>query len=118
MTQHVNTATLVGQVLATWEVGNDRHVRLSIRRPTFYPYRTEGPNDLVTVVLLDAVARGQMVKKEDEIYVQGFIRNEDVNVTLGSLTRGNDEIPPDVAQIRIKTIVTTVVATQWQLVKK
>ena len=120
MTQHANTVTLIGQVLQTWEVANDRHVRLSVRRPAYYPYRTDGPNDLVTVVLPEAVTRNQVIKNGDELLVQGFVRNEDVQVTLASLVRGKDApvLPPELAGHKVKTIITTVVAAQWQLSQK
>lgn len=117
MTQHVNSVTLVGKVLNTWEVGPDRLARLSIRRPGFYPRREEGPNDLVTVVLPDAVLKGQTIKDDTEIHLVGFIKNSDAQVTLGSLAKGV-ELPPDIAQLRVKNIITLVVATQWQLVIK
>lgn len=114
---HVNSVTLLGKVLSAWEVGSDRLVRLSIHRPGFYPRREAGPNDLVTVVLPDAVLKGQVVKENAEIHLVGFIKNEDAQVTLASLARGI-ELPPDLAQQRVKNIMTLVVATQWQLVVK
>lgn len=117
MTQHVNSVTLTGKALNSWEVGSDRMVRLSVRRPGFYPRREEGPNDLVTVVLPDAVLKGQVIKENAEIHLVGFIKNSDVQVTLASLAKGV-ELPPDLAQQRVKNILTLVVATQWQLVVK
>jgi hypothetical protein len=115
MNHHVNHVILVGRVLQTWTYENDRGVRLLMRRATFLPLRSDGPSDLVNVILPEAAARGQVVKENDELHITGFIRNADREVTLASIARGI-ELPSDLKKTRIRQIVTEVVAVNWQII--
>ena len=115
MNHHVNHVILVGRVLQTWTYENDRGVRLLMRRATFLPLRSDGPSDLVNVILPEAAARGQMVKENDELHITGFIRNADREVTLASITKGI-ELPYELKKTRIRQIVTEVVAVDWQII--
>jgi hypothetical protein len=115
MNHHVNHVILVGRVLQTWTYENDRGVRLLMRRATFLPLRSDGPSDLVNVILPEAAARGQVVKENDELHITGFIRNADREVTLASITRGI-ELPYELKKTRIRQIVTEVVAVDWQII--
>ena len=113
MNHHVNHVILVGRVLQTWTYENDRGVRLLMRRATFLPLRSDGPSDLVNVILPEAAARGQVVKENDELHITGFIRNADREVTLASITKGI-ELPTELKKTRIRQIVTEVVAVDWR----
>ena len=115
MNHHVNHVILVGRVLQTWTYENDRGVRLLMRRATFLPRRSDGPSDLVNVILPEAAARGQVVKENDELHITGFIRNADREVTLASIAQGI-EIPNELKKTRIRQIVTEVVAVDWQII--
>ena len=115
MNHHVNHVILVGRVLQTWTYENDRGVRLLMRRATFLPLRSDGPSDLVNVILPEAAARGQVVKENDELHITGFIRNADREVTLASIARGI-ELPNELKKTRIRQIVTEVVAVDWQII--
>jgi hypothetical protein len=115
MNHHVNHVILVGRVLQTWTYENDRGVRLLMRRATFLPLRSDGPSDLVNVILPEAAARGQVVKENDELHITGFIRNADREVTLASIARGI-ELPSELKKTRIRQIVTEVVAVDWQII--
>jgi len=115
MNHHVNHVILVGRVLQTWTYENDRGVRLLMRRATFLPLRSDGPSDLVNVILPEAAARGQVVKENDELHITGFIRNADREVTLASIARGI-ELPGELKKARIRQIVTEVVAVDWQII--
>ena len=115
MNHHVNHVILVGRVLQTWTYENDRGVRLLMRRATFLPLRSDGPSDLVNVILPEAAARGQVVKENDELHITGFIRNADREVTLASITKGI-ELPTELKKTRIRQIVTEVVAVDWQII--
>jgi len=115
MNHHVNHVILVGRVLQTWTYENDRGVRLLMRRATFLPLRSDGPSDLVNVILPEAAARGQVVKENDELHITGFIRNADREVTLASIAKGI-EIPYELKKTRIRQIVTEVVAVDWQII--
>jgi hypothetical protein len=115
MNHHVNHVILVGRVLQTWTYENDRGVRLLMRRATFLPLRSDGPSDLVNVILPEAAARGQVVKENDELHISGFIRNADREVTLASIAKGI-ELPSEVKKARIRQIVTEVVAVDWQII--
>ena len=115
MNHHVNHVILVGRVLQTWTYENDRGVRLLMRRATFLPLRSDGPSDLVNVILPEAAARGQVVKENDELHITGFIRNADREVTLASMTKGI-ELPYELKKTRIRQIVTEVVAVDWQII--
>ena len=115
MNHHVNHVILVGRVLQTWTYENDRGVRLLMRRATFLPLRSDGPSDLVNVILPEAAARGQVVKENDELHITGFIRNADREVTLASITKGI-ELPYELKKTRIRQIVTEVVAVDWQII--
>ena len=115
MNHHVNHVILVGRVLQTWTYENDRGVRLLMRRATFLPLRSDGPSDLVNVILPEAAARGQVVKDNDELHITGFIRNADREVTLASITKGI-ELPYELKKTRIRQIVTEVVAVDWQII--
>jgi hypothetical protein len=115
MNHHVNHVILVGRVLQTWTYENDRGVRLLMRRATFLPLRSDGPSDLVNVILPEAAARGQVVKENDELHITGFIRNADREVTLASIARGI-ELPSELKKTRIRQIVTEVVAVEWQII--
>jgi hypothetical protein len=115
MNHHVNHVILVGRVLQTWTYENDRGVRLLMRRATFLPLRSDGPSDLVNVILPEAAARGQVVKENDELHITGFIRNADREVTLASIARGI-ELPYELKKTRIRQIVTEVVAVDWQII--
>ena len=115
MNHHVNHVVLVGRVLQTWTYENDRGVRLLMRRATFLPLRSDGPSDLVNVILPEAAARGQVVKENDELHITGFIRNADREVTLASIARGI-ELPYELKKTRIRQIVTEVVAVDWQII--
>jgi len=115
MNHHVNHVILVGRVLQTCTYENDRGVRLLMRRATFLPLRSDGPSDLVNVILPEAAARGQVVKENDELHITGFIRNADREVTLASITKGI-ELPYELKKTRIRQIVTEVVAVDWQII--
>jgi hypothetical protein len=115
MNHHVNHVILVGRVLQTWTYETDRGVRLLMRRATFLPLRSDGPSDLVNVILPEAAARGQVVKENDELHITGFIRNADREVTLASMTKGI-ELPYELKKTRIRQIVTEVVAVDWQII--
>ena len=115
MNHHVNHVILVGRVLQTWTYENDRGVRLLMRRATFLPLRSDGPSDLVNVILPEAAARGQVVNENDELHITGFIRNADREVTLASITKGI-ELPTELKKTRIRQIVTEVVAVDWQII--
>ena len=115
MNHHVNHVILVGRVLQTWTYENDRGVRLLMRRAMFLPLRSDGPSDLVNVILPEAAARGQVVKENDELHITGFIRNADREVTLASIARGI-ELPNELKKTRIRQIVTEVVAVDWQII--
>ena len=115
MNHHVNHVILVGRVLQTWTYENDRGVRLLMRRATFLPLQSDGPSDLVNVILPEAAARGQVVKENDELHITGFIRNADREVTLASITKGI-ELPYELKKTRIRQIVTEVVAVDWQII--
>lgn len=117
MSQHVNHVILIGVVLQTWSYGNDRGVRLQMRRPAFFPVRTDGPSDLVNVIIPEAVTRGQILKEGDELHITGFIRNEDRETSLASIARGI-ELPANLKDAKIKQIVTEVVAIQWQILTR
>ena len=117
MNHHVNHVILVGRVLQTWTYENDRGVRLLMRRATFLPLRSDGPSDLVNVILPEAAARGQVVKENDELHITGFIRNADREVTLASITKGI-ELPYELKKTRIRQIVTEVVAVDWQIINE
>jgi len=114
-THHVNQVVLVGKVLQTWTFEQDRGTRLQMRRPVFLPQRSDGPSDLVNVILPDAVARGQVVNEGDELHVEGFIRNSDREVALSTLVKDED-LPEKWQKTRVKQIVTEVVATNWQII--
>jgi hypothetical protein len=86
-----------------------------MRRATFLPLRSDGPSDLVNVILPEAAARGQVVKENDELHITGFIRNADREVTLASITKGI-ELPTELKKTRIRQIVTEVVAVDWQII--
>ena len=115
MNHHVNHVILVGRVLQTWTYENDRGVRLLMRRATFLPLRSDGPSDLVNVILPEAAARGQVVKEGDELHVEGFIRNADRDVLLSSIVK-DVGLPAKWQKTCVKQIVTEVVATNWQIV--
>jgi len=115
MTHHVNHVILIGNVLQTWSFGNDRGVRLQMRRPAFFPLRIDGPSDLVNVILPEAVTRGQVVSEGDELHVTGFVRNADRETSLASIARGV-KLPDDLKSLKVKQIVTEVVAIQWQII--
>ena len=115
MNHHVNHVILVGRVLQTWTYENDRGVRLLMRRATFLPLRSDGPSDLVNVILPEAAARGQVVKENDELHITGFIRNADREVTMASIAKGI-ELPYELKKTRIRQIVTEVVAVDWQII--
>jgi hypothetical protein len=112
---HVNCVILIGRVLQTWTFENDRGVRLQMRRAAFLPPRSDGPSDLVNVILPEAAARGQVVKEGDELHVEGFIRNADRDVLLSSIVK-DAGLPAKWQKTRVKQIVTEVVATNWQIV--
>src|SRR5512138_3479798 len=115
ITHHINHVILIGRVLQTWTFGNDRGIRLQMRRPVFVPARTDGPSDLANVVLPEAVSRGQVVREGDELHVEGFLRNAEREVLFSSLLR-SEELPAKWRKTRVKQIVTEVVATNWQII--
>ena len=114
MTHHVNHVILIGTVLQAWSFGNDRGIRLRMRRPAFFPVRSDGPSDLVNVVLPEAVTRGQVVREGDELHVTGFVRNADRETPLASIAKGM-KLPDELKKAKVKQIVTEVVAVQWQI---
>lgn len=114
MTHHVNHVILIGAVLQTWSFGNDRGVRLQMRRPAFFPVRSDGPSDLVNVILPEAVTRGQVVQEGDDLHVMGFVRNADRETPLASIAKGV-KLPDELKSVKVKQIVTEVVAHQWQI---
>jgi hypothetical protein len=117
MPHHVNHVVLIGTVLQTWPLGNDRAVRLQVRRPAFFPLRPDGPSDLVNAVLPEAVTRGQIAQEGDELHIEGFIRNADRETLLSSIAKGAGiKLPKDLEGVRVRQIVTEVVAIHWQLV--
>ena len=115
MTQHVNHVILIGTVLQTWLFGSDRGVRLQMRRPAFFPVRSDGPSDLVNVILPEAVTRGQVVAEGDNLHITGFIRNADRETPLASIAKGIN-LPNELKKVRVKQIVTEVVAVEWQII--
>jgi hypothetical protein len=115
MTHHANHVILIGTALQTWSYGNDRGVRLQMRRPAFFPIRSDGPCDLVNVVLPEAVTRGQNVAEGDALHVTGFIRNAERETPLAAIARGLD-LPDRLKKARVKQIVTEVIATEWQII--
>ena len=115
MTHHVNHVILIGTVLQTWSFGNDRGVRLQMRRPAFFPVRSDGPSDLVNVILPEAVTRGQSVKEGDELHVMGFVRNADRETSLASIAK-DVKLPDELKKVKVKQIVTEVVAVEWQII--
>lgn len=115
MSPHANHVFLIGSVLQTWSFGNDRGVRLQMRRPAFFPLRSDGPSDLVNVVLPEAVTRGQLVAVGDELHITGFIRNAERETPLAAIAKGID-LPESLKKAKVKQIVTEVVAINWQIV--
>lgn len=112
---HVNHVILIGTVLQTWLFGSDRGIRLQMRRPAFFPVRSDGPSDLVNVILPEAVTRGQVVVEGDNLHITGFIRNADRETSLGSIARGI-KLPEELKKAKVKQIVTEVVAVEWQII--
>jgi hypothetical protein len=88
-----------------------------MRRPAFFPVRTDGPSDLVNIIIPEAVTRGQILKEGDELHITGFIRNEDRETSLASIARGI-ELPANLKDAKVKQIVTEVVAIQWQILTR
>jgi hypothetical protein len=115
MTHHVNHVILIGTVLQTWSFANDRGVRLQMRRPAFFPVRSDGPSDLVNVILPEAVTRGQSVKEGDELHITGFVRNADRETSLASIAK-DVKLPEELKKVKVKQIVTEVVAVEWQII--
>ena len=115
MTHHVNHVILIGTVLQAWSYGSDRGVRLQMHRPAFFPVRSDGPSDLVNVILPEAVTRGQVVAEGNELHITGFIRNADRETPLASIAKGID-LPNELKKVRVKQIVTEVVAVEWQII--
>ncbi len=114
MSFHVNHVTLIGKTLKTWTYGNDRVVRLQILRPGFYPPRAGGSHDLVTVVLPEAKSRGMVVEEGDDLHIEGFIRNDDREISLHSLAKINT---PELKEMKVRQIVTEVVAKDWRILQ-
>lgn len=112
MTHHVNHVILIGKVLQTWTYDGNRIARVQMKRSSFQPKRAEGNSDLVNVVLPDAVSKGQVVSVGNELHVQGFIRSEDREVALASLMK---EVPQELRDLKVKQIVTEVVAMEWEM---
>ncbi len=115
MSFHANHVFLIGTVLQAWSFGNDRGLRLQMRRPAFFPVRSDGPSDLVNVILPEAVTRGQVVNIGDELHITGFIRNAERETPLAAIARGID-LPEKLKKAKVKQIVTEVVAVNWQIV--
>lgn len=115
MTHHANHVLLIGQVIQTWTYSNDRMCRVQMTRAAFQPLVDGSARDLVNVVLPEAVTRGVIVKKGDELHITGFIRNEDREVSLASIA-GNIELPEQLKDLKVRQIVTQVYATSWQIV--
>jgi hypothetical protein len=113
MTHHVNHVILIGKVIQTWTYDGNRIARIQMKRSSFQPKRAEGNSDLVNVVLPDAVSKGQVVSVGDELHVTGFIRSEDREVALSSLMK---EVPLELRDLKVKQIVTEVVALEWEIV--
>ena len=115
MIHHVNHVILIGTILQTWSFANDRGVRLQMRRPAFFPVRSDGPSDLVNVILPEAVTRGQSVKEGDELHITGFVRNADRETSLASIAK-DVKLPEELKKVKVKQIVTEVVAVEWQII--
>ena len=114
---HANHVILIGRVIQTWKYGDDLIARLNMRRPAFLPPRDKGPqSDLVSVVLRNAVTRGQVVQNEMELHVVGYIRSEDRETHLASLLKDVD-LPKKLQDLKVRQIVTEVVALDWQIIR-
>ena len=114
---HVNQVILIGKVIQTWKYDDNIVARLSMRRPVFLPIRDKGPqSDLVSVVLPNAVTRGQVIENEMELHIVGFIRSEDREAQLSSLIK-DVEIPRKLQGLKVRQIVTEVVALDWQVIR-
>lgn len=114
---HANHVILIGKVIQTWKYDNHIVARLAMHRPVFLPLRDRGPqSDLVSVVLPDAVTRGQVIENEMELHVVGFIRSEDREIQLPSLLK-DIEIPRKLQDVKVRQIVTEVVALDWQIIR-
>ena len=117
MSTHVNTVTLTGKILQHWTYSDNVIVRLQMIRPSFYPKRTDkNMSDLVSVVLPDAMLKGQSVQSGQEIHIQGFLHSEERETPLSSLLK-DKKISNDLAEIKVCQIITEVIATNWQLIK-
>lgn len=118
MSNHVNTVTLTGKVLQHWTYSNNIVVRLQMNRPVFYPKRTDGNmSDLVSVVLPDALLKGQNVQTGQEIHVQGYIHSEERETPLSSMVK-DQPLDKTLSSIKVRQIVTEVIALNWQIVAK
>ena len=115
MTHHVYHVILIGTVLQTWSFANDRGVRLQMRRPAFFPVRSDGPSDLVNVILPEAISRGQSIQTGDVLHVMGFVRNADRETSLVSIAK-DVKLPDELKKVKVKQIVTEVVAVEWQII--
>lgn len=113
MTHHINHVILIGKVIQTWTYDGNRIARIQMKRSSFQLKRAEGNSDLVNVVLPDAVSKGQVVSVGEVLHVTGFIRSEDREILLSSLMK---EIPDELKEIKIRQILTEVIALNWQII--
>ncbi len=117
MSNHVNTVTLTGKILQHWMYSDNIIVRLQMVRPSFYPKRTDrNMSDLVSVVLPDAMLKGQSVQVGQEIHVQGLVHSEERETPISSLVK-DPNLDKKLATIKVRQIITEVFAINWQLVK-
>ena len=117
MSPHVNTVTLIGKILQHWTYSDNIIVRLQMIRPSFYPKRTDkNMTELVSVVLPDAILKGQSVQIGQEVHVQGLIHSEERETSISSLVK-DPNLEKKLAAIKVRQIITEVIAINWQLVK-
>lgn len=117
MSTHVNTVILMGKILQHWTYSDNIIVRLQMLRPSFYPKRTDkNISDLVSVVLPDAILKGQSVQNGQEIHVQGLVHSEERETPISSLVK-DQHLDAILAAIKVRQIITEVIAVNWQLVK-
>jgi hypothetical protein len=112
---HANHVFVIGKVIQSWIYDGNRVARVQMKRTTFMPPRNDGHSDLVNVVLPDAIARGMTVENGQEVHVRGFIRSEDRETPLQSIVK-DVEFPKKFQDVKVRQIVTEVVALDWQIV--
>jgi len=116
MSHHANTVILTGKIIQHWTYDNNVIARVQMARPIFYQRRKDGnSSDLVNVVLPDAVLRGQVVQVNQELHIQGYIHSEERETSLSSMLKGV-KLDVQYSKLKVKQIVTEVIAQNWQIV--